>query len=121
MGLFVTKDQYPGADSKTKRCLAQADLECPSVTKLLEATKAAKLKIDSPGWMPSAWAHVSIPSKKVAIVVINSSLSTRSQGFRDTWGKYGWRCFCITKTIINKASVDQLAADLLGAIQDGGK
>jgi hypothetical protein len=121
VGLFVTRDLYPGADTNTKRALSQADLDAPVVRKLRDAAKVAKLKADVPGWKESAWAHVSIPSKKVAIVVISSNLTTKTQGFRDAWAKYGWQCFCIPKAAAGKATVEALAGDLLSAIGEIAK
>lgn len=121
MGLFVTKDQYPGANTNTKRALSQADLDALAVVKLREAAKLAHLKIECPGWKVDAWAHVAIPAKKVAIIIIGSNLTVRSQGFRDAWGKHGWKCFTIPKGSVDRASTEELAKDLLVAIDEVGK
>ena len=120
MGLFLTEERYPGADTNTKRALGQADLNAHAVQKLKEAAKLAKLKADSPSWKESAWAHIGIPSKKVAIVMMGSHLTTKSQGVRDSWSRFGWRCFVIPKHTVDNATVEDLARDLLSAI-GGGK
>jgi hypothetical protein len=121
VGLFVTEDRYPGATPNTRRALTQADLNAYTVRKLRDAAKVAKLKIEVPGWKPAAWAHVGIPSKKVAIVIIGSNLTLKAQSLRDSWSKYGWRCLCIPRYLVDKAMVDVLAKDLLDAIEEVGK
>jgi hypothetical protein len=116
VGLFTIKEHYPGANTNTKRALSQADLNSPAVAKLKEAAKLAKLKIESPVWRETAWAHIAIPSKKVTVAVFPHLLTNKSQGFRNAWDQYGWKCLCIGKLEVEGATTEELARDLLSAI-----
>jgi hypothetical protein len=118
VGLFVTGDKYPGANSNTKRALAAADLGAPSVTKLREAAKLAKLKVEFPVWKESAWAHVGIPSKKVAVAILPSHLTQKSQLYRESWGRFGWKCLCVSKADVDSSTADCLATELVAAIAE---
>lgn len=116
--MFLTADKYAGASSNIKRALTQADHDAPQVLKLIEAVQFAKLKVSAPVWRENAWAHVGITSHKIAITVLPSHLSQQSQRFRESWAKYGWRCFCVSKTDVEQSTLDKLAKELLAAIDE---
>lgn len=118
--MFVTEDRFAGADTNTRRALAQAGLDAPSVERLREAIGLTKLKAEFPAWKESAWAHAGIPAKKVAIVIIASNLTNKSENYRKSWARYGWRCFTVPRAAVERSSPEGLARELLEAI-GGGK
>jgi hypothetical protein len=120
VGLFLAEERYAGADTNIRRALAQARHSSPAVLKVKEAVKLTKLKADFPVWKESAWAHIGLAQKKVAIVIVPSNRPSECQRLRDSWAQYGWRCFTISKSDVNRSTTEELARHLLDAI-GGGK
>lgn len=86
--MFESYDRFEGAPSKTKRALGNTDIEAPVFIKLETALKNLKVKYQSLYWLGNAWAHFSIPSRKIAISIYHCGDNPQIQ--RALWKNEGW-------------------------------
>ncbi len=106
--LFVEKPKWPGASARIKRCLTTVDLECPALKMVIQAAGRLRLTAEAPAWKPQAWAHVGIPSKKLAIVFMQRIEDSLVEKHKKAWAQYGWRCIGASREKIANATLAQV-------------
>lgn len=115
---FQTRDPLQGVSERIRRAIAQANFYTEQIERLVEVCKRLKLKTERKAYKPEAWAHLAIPSHKVALYVRDVLETAKIAAMRASWKKYGWEMLAITNRKIDALTDEQLAAQLTAALEE---
>ncbi len=118
---FQSKDPYPGASASVRRALSQMNFQCPAVQRTAAACRALKLNPSVPVYKGDAFAHIGIPSKKVAIYFSSSGNRGPIEIQREAWKKIGWEALSVVNSAIERTPDSALQEHLKSAIDELGK
>lgn len=119
----VFQMRFPGPEISTsvKRSLGAMDLQNKTLLRIKAACERLKLKCEIPFYLPTCYAHICIPSKKLAIWMRQSRDSAQFKKIKDSFDGTGWQVFLITTRQIDQITDDDLTAQLGDAVRGMSK
>lgn len=115
--VFMAVDPYPGLNPKLRRAISQVDFDAPYIAKCLEACTLLKLKAVTPVYKPDVWAHVGIPSLKLAIYFRNVYDGQRIDRDRALWKAHGWSMLFALTDSVAEMTAQEMASNLDKALK----
>lgn len=100
--------------SKARKLLSSTNTTSPEITILQMACKKLKLSFKTPFWIDNAVAHLAIPSKKIAMQLldVNQANPFYIESRRQEWNKEGWHYIPIQRRAIQRRGLDGIVLDL---------